>query len=623
MKSFIAALFLLISFNVCSQAELRHSSKQFNRSFGQKKWWYKNSLTDLDGDGDYGSQHVDSLFQKSQPSGYVSARPIFLTQFDCNDNNSAINHSATEICNGVDDNCNGLVDDGLTFITYYADADGDHHGNPNVSLTVCNVPAGYVRDNTDCNDSDATIYSPLAYHVDRNGDGYNDNDSLFYFCTNHAPSGYVNNPQPTDSIITLTTTGMRIDTLFYGVLGENMYVDQSGHYRDVNSGTYYASTSSCGFRLISFPGTSQGHYWKSVAGDNSLTTPTGKGGYNPIATTNALAYYNVQFPTNFFAQFLQFAQSNHQSTIIAIPQVASQTQFLNALAEVVAKVPLAGIQTYWEFNNPNWNSCVMCANGTAVRDSGNRIIAYIANKYSNLFYTTDWDGFSYTSNYTKTVFQTAGSTDTRIYYSEHLSTGITINNTINQCKDSMDLSIIRFPNTVNAMYNANGRGVALASWYSDGAAVGGGQYASANTWLQPYYESGLLFAFMDYQVAFPNRLHYCLWGRYDRLLNPDNTLNQQGKLFNLVAPVWHGAYTYNLASFHGLDSRGYELNGHGFVIIRNPNGLSYPIKYVNDNGYITPIQKINALYSTGLGDTNPNTGQVFQILPYSISLVNF
>lgn len=41
---------------------------------------------------------------------------------------------------------------------YYADADGDGFGNPNVSLSDCVAPVGYVSDNTDCNDNNRNAY---------------------------------------------------------------------------------------------------------------------------------------------------------------------------------------------------------------------------------------------------------------------------------------------------------------------------------------------------------------------------------------------------------------------------------------------------------------------------------
>jgi len=66
---------------------------------------------------------------------------------------------------------------------YYADSDGDGYGNPNISQVVCSQPAGYVTDNTDCNDANAAIHPgilDIPYDsIDNNCDG-----SLF---DGHAP----------------------------------------------------------------------------------------------------------------------------------------------------------------------------------------------------------------------------------------------------------------------------------------------------------------------------------------------------------------------------------------------------------------------------------------------------
>lgn len=68
----------------------------------------------------------------------------------------------TEIsCNGLDDDCNGTIDGPLTI---YRDRDGDGVGSPTVLETVpCgSIPAGWVLNNRDCNDSSATVCPTCA-----------------------------------------------------------------------------------------------------------------------------------------------------------------------------------------------------------------------------------------------------------------------------------------------------------------------------------------------------------------------------------------------------------------------------------------------------------------------------
>jgi hypothetical protein len=105
--------------------------------------WYR----DLDNDG-FGS--TSTLAACTQPAGYVAVGG------DCNDNNPAVKPGATELCNGVDDNCNGTIDEGVTAIIWYRDLDNDGFGSTS-TLTACTQPAGYVAVGGDCNDNNPAV----------------------------------------------------------------------------------------------------------------------------------------------------------------------------------------------------------------------------------------------------------------------------------------------------------------------------------------------------------------------------------------------------------------------------------------------------------------------------------
>jgi hypothetical protein len=106
---------------------------------------------------------------------------------DCDDDNPDVSPAVPEACNGVDDDCDDLVDDedtGTTGMeTFYADGDGDGYGDPDAEIGACPTPIGHVANDDDCDDSDSAINPAQPeicdpYDVDENcnGDGDDSDD---------------------------------------------------------------------------------------------------------------------------------------------------------------------------------------------------------------------------------------------------------------------------------------------------------------------------------------------------------------------------------------------------------------------------------------------------------------
>ncbi len=87
---------------------------------------------------------------------------------DCDDTNPAINPDAIEECDGVDNNCDGQIDEGFTLIVYFADLDEDGFGDPENTIEACDLVEGLVENSLDCDDTDPSI-NPDAVEINGNG----------------------------------------------------------------------------------------------------------------------------------------------------------------------------------------------------------------------------------------------------------------------------------------------------------------------------------------------------------------------------------------------------------------------------------------------------------------------
>ncbi|MEE2752113.1 MAG: MopE-related protein [Myxococcota bacterium] len=150
-----------------------------------------NAVTDIDGDG------------------------FSIDEGDCDDENAEVHPEAVELCDSVDNNCDGDVDEegAEDAATWYRDADGDGFGNGENTRVLCEQPSGYLADGSDCDDLDAEV-SPegvescngldddcdgeidgenalgvTPWYADTDGDGFGDAAVSQMNC--EATSGYV------------------------------------------------------------------------------------------------------------------------------------------------------------------------------------------------------------------------------------------------------------------------------------------------------------------------------------------------------------------------------------------------------------------------------------------------
>ena len=166
---------------------------------------------------------------------------------DCNDTEPLAWTGATEVCDGVDNDCDGDADSSaIDQLTWYEDLDADGYGDPLSIWTICDQPSGYVDNDGDCNDEEPFAWTgatevcdgvdnncidgrldsidPLDWYLDADQDGYGDANNMGSICD-------------TNTIATCFDVAMDDELATGGIIGAlSIYIDgmmvDSGHQTD-------------------------------------------------------------------------------------------------------------------------------------------------------------------------------------------------------------------------------------------------------------------------------------------------------------------------------------------------------------------------------------------------------
>lgn len=104
---------------------------------------------------------------------------------DCDDGNAQVYPGAPELCDGIDNDCDGVVDDGI-ILSFYLDWDGDGFGDGNQLLVTCAPPGNYVINSTDCDDTNPFVYPgapETCDGLDNDCNGVIDEGFVSTYCT--------------------------------------------------------------------------------------------------------------------------------------------------------------------------------------------------------------------------------------------------------------------------------------------------------------------------------------------------------------------------------------------------------------------------------------------------------
>lgn len=111
--------------------------------------WY------ADGDGDDFGDRSEVAFEACYPANHPGYVP---NRLDCDDQDDTIHPRALELCDGVDRDCDGEIDNASRPRTWYLDGDGDGFGDPLEHVeSGCAPGPDWVAEGDDCNDDDPSM----------------------------------------------------------------------------------------------------------------------------------------------------------------------------------------------------------------------------------------------------------------------------------------------------------------------------------------------------------------------------------------------------------------------------------------------------------------------------------
>ena len=114
--------------------------------------WYPDDDGDGFGASDQGESHCMS------PGSEFTQLPG-----DCNDQDPDFRPTAPEVCDGLDNDCDGRIDDRDPGVVptsrtpFFRDRDEDGYGDPSAQADRCEAPAGFVDNALDCDDRNPEV----------------------------------------------------------------------------------------------------------------------------------------------------------------------------------------------------------------------------------------------------------------------------------------------------------------------------------------------------------------------------------------------------------------------------------------------------------------------------------